>query len=132
MKLPSIVSSRDMPAANRTGRVRIAYQGSPLAAPVPARTRKATSVAVALLIGTVELVGLLGQEFNLGGGFWDWVERLNINTLGFLIVGLFVGTWLVAVGIWRAFQMEHRYRPAASITDPLPEAAEYALPELAE
>ena len=46
MKLPSIVSSRLMPAANSTGSVRIAYQGRPLAAPVPARTRNATSVAV--------------------------------------------------------------------------------------
>jgi len=81
------------------------------------------SVAVAVLIGTVELTGLLGQEFNLGGGFWAWVEGLNINTLGFLIVGLFVGTWLVAVGIWRAFRMENRYRPAVG-TDPLPEPAE--------
>jgi hypothetical protein len=46
MKLPSMVSSRLMPAAKRTGSVRIAYQGRPLAAPVPAMTRKATSVAV--------------------------------------------------------------------------------------
>ncbi len=51
------------------------------------------SITVALLIGTVELAGLLGQEFNLGGGFWGWVEGLNINTLGFFIVGLFVVTW---------------------------------------
>ena len=46
MNEPSIVSSSDIPAANRTGRHKIAYQGRPLAAPVPASTRKATSVAV--------------------------------------------------------------------------------------
>jgi high-affinity nickel-transport protein len=81
------------------------------------------SVAVALLIGTVELAGLLGQEFNLGGGFWNWVEGLNINTLGFFIVGLFLVTWVLAVAVWRAFKMEHRYRPAV-ISHPLPKAAE--------
>jgi nickel/cobalt transporter (NiCoT) family protein len=67
------------------------------------------SVAVALLIGTAELAGLLGQEFSLGGPFWSWVEGLNINTLGFFIVGLFVGTWAVALFIWRALRLEHRF-----------------------
>src|SRR6201992_3630909 len=67
------------------------------------------SLTVALLIGTVELARPLGQEFNLGGGFWNWVEGLNINTLGFFIVGLFAVTWAAAVGIWRVFGFERRY-----------------------
>jgi len=78
------------------------------------------SVLVALLIGTVELAGLLGQEFSLGGPFWTWVEGLNINTLGFFIVGLFAATWAVAVFAWRAFRIEQRFRGPAQI----PEAAE--------
>jgi high-affinity nickel-transport protein len=32
------------------------------------------SVAVALVIGTVELLGLLAQQLNLGGPFWDWIS----------------------------------------------------------
>jgi nickel/cobalt transporter (NiCoT) family protein len=68
----------------------------------------------------VELAGLLGQELNLTHGFWGWIEGLNINTLGFFIVGLFVVTWAAAIGIWRAFGFEHRY---ASHTD-LSEATE--------
>jgi high-affinity nickel-transport protein len=67
------------------------------------------SVAVALLIGTVELAGLLAQEFSLGGPFWSWVEGLNINTLGFFIVGLFAATWAVALIAWRALRLEHRF-----------------------
>jgi high-affinity nickel-transport protein len=78
------------------------------------------SVAVALIIGTVELAGLLGQEFNLGGGFWSWVEGLNINTLGFFIVGLFVATWAVALVAWRALRIEHRF----GAPQDLPEATE--------
>ncbi len=46
MNVPSMVSSSDIPAANSTGRHRIAYQGRPEAAPEPARTSSATSVAV--------------------------------------------------------------------------------------
>ena len=72
-------------------------------------TITALSVAVALLIGTVELAGLLGQEFSLGGPFWTWVEGLNINTLGFLIVGLFAATWALALLAWRAFRIEQRF-----------------------
>jgi hypothetical protein len=46
MNDPSIASSSDMPAANRIGRHRIAYHGSPAASALPAITRRATSVAV--------------------------------------------------------------------------------------
>jgi nickel/cobalt transporter (NiCoT) family protein len=81
------------------------------------------SVAVALIIGTVELVGLLGQEFNLTTGAWGWIEGLNINTLGFFIVGLFVVTWAVALGAWRALGLERRYTNFASPKD-LSEATE--------
>jgi nickel/cobalt transporter (NiCoT) family protein len=83
------------------------------------------SVAVALLIGTVELAGLLGQEFSLGGPFWTWVESLNINTLGFFIVGLFAATWALAMVVWRAFRIEQRFG-ARTLRGPreLPEAAE--------
>jgi nickel/cobalt transporter (NiCoT) family protein len=67
------------------------------------------SVAVALLIGTVEFLALMVQELHLGGPFWTWVGGLNINTMGFVIVGLFVGTWLAALIIWRAMNIEQRW-----------------------
>jgi high-affinity nickel-transport protein len=75
------------------------------------------SVAVALLIGTAELAGLLGLQFRLGGPFWSWVEGLNINTLGFFIVGLFVATWAAALFIWRALRLEHRFGPAQDLSE---------------
>ena len=46
MNVPSSVSNRHMPAVNRSGRQRIAYQGSPAAAPEPAIVSRMTSVAV--------------------------------------------------------------------------------------
>ncbi len=51
------------------------------------------SVAVALVIGTIELGGLIAQHLNLSGPFWNWFENIDINFLGFLIVGMFVATW---------------------------------------
>ena len=67
------------------------------------------SVAVALLIGTAELLGLVAQEYGLGGPFWNWVSGLNLNTLGFIIVALFVLTWVVAVAVWRVGRIEERW-----------------------
>jgi high-affinity nickel-transport protein len=67
------------------------------------------SVAVALVIGTAELLGLIAQECRLGGPFWSWVSSLNLNTLGFIIVVLFVLTWAAAVAIWRVGRFEERW-----------------------
>ena len=67
------------------------------------------SVVVALLIGTAELASLAAQELSLGGPFWTWVSTLNLNTLGFAIVGLFVVTWAIALIAWRVFGIEHRF-----------------------
>src|SRR3982750_4745270 len=47
------------------------------------------SVAVALLIGTVELLSIVADRFNLSGGLWDWLGGLGLNKLGFGVVGLF-------------------------------------------
>jgi nickel/cobalt transporter (NiCoT) family protein len=66
------------------------------------------SVAVALLVGTVEVLGLLASRLGWSGRFWDWVSRVDLNTLGFLIVGMFVVTWAVALLIWRVGRVEER------------------------
>jgi high-affinity nickel-transport protein len=67
------------------------------------------SVLVALVIGTVELGGLIASELNLTGSFWNWFENININVLGFVIVGLFVATWAIAVSVWRLGRIEERW-----------------------
>jgi nickel/cobalt transporter (NiCoT) family protein len=67
------------------------------------------SVAMALIIGTVELLGLLTIRLNLRGGFWSWVSRIDLNTLGYVIVGMFVVTWAVALVVWRVGRIEERW-----------------------
>jgi nickel/cobalt transporter (NiCoT) family protein len=72
------------------------------------------SVAVALIIGTVELLGLAASKLSLRGAFWNWVSRIDINVLGYVIVAMFVATWAVAVIVWRVGRFEERWSPAQS------------------
>jgi high-affinity nickel-transport protein len=70
------------------------------------------SVAVALFIGTIELLGLVGQELQLGSPFWSFVRGFNINVAGFVIVGLFVATWVGALVYWRLARVEEKWSAA--------------------
>ncbi|WP_237555350.1 MULTISPECIES: HoxN/HupN/NixA family nickel/cobalt transporter [unclassified Streptomyces] len=67
------------------------------------------SVAVALIIGTVELLALLADQLTLTGGFWGWVAALNLNTVGFVVVGLFAAAWACALLVWKYGRIEQRW-----------------------
>lgn len=67
------------------------------------------SVAVALVIGTIEVGGLIGSELDLSGPVWSWFENVDINLLGFVIVAIFAATWVIALLIWRLGRIEERW-----------------------
>src|SRR5712692_3383661 len=67
------------------------------------------SVMVAFAIGTIEIAGLIGQQAHLRGGFWAALLGFNINKAGFVIVGVFVVTWTIALAIWRFGRIEQRW-----------------------
>jgi high-affinity nickel-transport protein len=77
-------------------------------------TITALSVFVAFFVGAVELLGLLGQESGAAGSGWSWLANFNINTAGFVIVGVFVVTWVVALGIWHFGKLEQRWENGAA------------------
>ena len=79
-------------------------------------TITALSVFVALFVGVVELLGLLGQESNLTGSGWSWLANFNINTAGFVIVGVFVVTWAVALSVWRFGKIEQKWDARQAVT----------------
>jgi high-affinity nickel-transport protein len=66
-------------------------------------TITAVSVVVAVLIGGIEALGLLADRLNLQGPFWIFIDGLNANfgSLGYLIIAIFVASWLVSLAIYR-------------------------------
>ena len=82
-------------------------------------TITALSVAVALIIGTVELVSILTDRLHVTSGPLAWVGGLDLNNVGFFIVGLFVMTWVVALGVWRFARIEDRWAAGlAAVEEP--------------
>ena len=73
------------------------------------------SVAVALLIGSIELLGLFASQLGWRGAFWDWLGGLDLNTVGFAVVGMFVLTWVVALLVWRYGRIEEKWAPATKV-----------------
>jgi nickel/cobalt transporter (NiCoT) family protein len=67
------------------------------------------SIAVAVVVGTIEVGGLFASELNLSGSFWSWFEHINMNLLGFVIVAIFIVTWAIALTIWRLGRIEERW-----------------------
>jgi high-affinity nickel-transport protein len=74
------------------------------------------SVAVALLIGSIEVLSVLADELGLTGGFWHAVSNLDLNLVGYMILGLFVVTWAVAAAVWRFARIEERWTLSAPKT----------------
>jgi nickel/cobalt transporter (NiCoT) family protein len=81
------------------------------------------SIAVAFLIGSVEITGLLSSELNIHGGFWDFMASFNINRAGFAIAGLFVVVWAIAIAYWKLGGLDQRWTPAGADHAPDTESA---------
>ncbi|WP_219413806.1 HoxN/HupN/NixA family nickel/cobalt transporter [Pseudonocardia nigra] len=70
------------------------------------------SVTVALVIGTIVLTGLLVDRLGIESGPLAWIGALDLEFVGFTIVGLFVLTWVVAVAVWKLGKVEQRWNPS--------------------
>jgi high-affinity nickel-transport protein len=67
------------------------------------------SVFVAFFIGTIEILGLIGKELNLNNPFFNFFGNFNINTAGFVIVGAFIATWVIAILYWHLGSVEAKW-----------------------
>jgi high-affinity nickel-transport protein len=72
-------------------------------------TITALSVAVALIVGTIELVAVFSDKLSLSGGVWDFVAGIDLNYVGYAIAGVFVATWAIALAVWRFGRIEQRW-----------------------
>jgi len=68
------------------------------------------SVAVALIIGSIELVGVAHDRLGFVNPVSDWISNLDLNNVGFVIVGAFVAVWAVAIAYWKLARVEHRWQ----------------------
>ncbi len=84
-------------------------------------TITALSVAVALIVGTIELISILTDKLGIDSGPLALIGNLNLNGVGFFIVGLFVLTWIAALGIWRFGRIEERWSANLAANPPSPD-----------
>ena len=91
------------------------------------------SVGVALVIGVIEIVSILVEKLDITDGPLAAIGSLDLNNVGFIIVGVFVLTWLIAVAVWYLGDVESKWSqnlkpvlpaygtvPAESPTPPTP------------
>ena len=79
------------------------------------------SVVVALFVGTIELVSILGGPLHLDAGgsrWWSALQHLDLQTMGYLVVALFVCSWIVSLLIWRVCRIEERWLGAERVPPP--------------
>jgi len=72
-------------------------------------TTTGLSVAVALLVGTIELLQVLIGMLGLHGHYFEAVAALDFGILGYVIVGMFLLAWGLSVSVWKFGRIEERY-----------------------
>lgn len=77
------------------------------------------SVAVALLIGAQEIISIFADKLDIDSGIIGAIGGLDLGEMGFIIVGLFVVTWLASVLIWRCGGVQQRWESKLTGRSPL-------------
>ncbi|MDE3155389.1 MAG: HoxN/HupN/NixA family nickel/cobalt transporter [Acidobacteriota bacterium] len=79
------------------------------------------SVVVALFVGTIELASIVGGLLHVeadGPRWWQALQHLDLQTMGYAVVALFVCSWMVSLLIWRVFRIEERWLGAERAAPP--------------
>ncbi|OXM84470.1 HoxN/HupN/NixA family nickel/cobalt transporter [Paenibacillus rigui] len=66
------------------------------------------SVVAALLIGIVELAQVLSERLEAQSPFFHWLQELDFGLLGYILVALFIGAWLISLLVWKFMKVEQR------------------------
>nr|BFD90020.1 HoxN/HupN/NixA family nickel/cobalt transporter [Kitasatospora sp. Xyl93] len=69
------------------------------------------SIAVAFVIGTIELVGVLHEKLDLTDPVSGFIADISLDNVGYGIAGLFVLVWAIAIGYWKLARVEQRWTP---------------------
>lgn len=77
------------------------------------------SIGICFFIGTIEVLGLLPGELHLKGAFWRLMANFNLNAAGYIIVGMFVVTFLGAMAFWRFGHVEEKWSSRLKVSGEL-------------
>lgn len=86
-------------------------------------TLTSISVVVAMFIGTVEVLGLVGEKLGLENGLWRIVRSLNahMDNLGYVIVSIFIASWICSALLYRFKGYDNlRLEATSSVPEPSP------------
>jgi high-affinity nickel-transport protein len=85
-------------------------------------TITAISVAVALLIGGIEALGLIADKLELEGAFWEFVAELNksLANFGYLVVGVFLVSWALSFVLYRWQRLDRPLHRPSAIRETVP------------
>jgi len=78
------------------------------------------SIAVALVIGVIEIVSILADKAGIESGPIRAIADIDLNNVGFVIVGLFVVTWIAAIVYWKVGKVEQRWSVGGREAEPEP------------
>jgi high-affinity nickel-transport protein len=92
-------------------------------------TVTALSIVVAVFIGGLEVLQVLSVQLNVSGGVWGLASNFNLNAAGFIIVGLVVATWIIALSVWRFAHIEDKWAAGLRAACPTPSATTKRQPE---
>jgi high-affinity nickel-transport protein len=73
------------------------------------------SVAVALIIGTIQLMSLAADRLGMTQGPLAYLANLDLTAVGLVIALAFVGIWVLALAVWRFGRIEQRWTPTAPV-----------------
>ncbi|HZA31304.1 MAG TPA: HoxN/HupN/NixA family nickel/cobalt transporter [Propionibacteriaceae bacterium] len=71
------------------------------------------SVAVALIIGTIQLTSILADRLGVTHGPLAYLAKLDLSAVGLVVALGFVGVWVLALAVWRFGRIEQRWTPTA-------------------
>lgn len=72
-------------------------------------TTTGLSVFVALAIGSIEYLQVVSAELKIDNPFFSWLNRLDFETLGYAIVGIFIVAWIGSVALFKVRRIEERW-----------------------
>jgi high-affinity nickel-transport protein len=82
-------------------------------------TITAVSVVVAVTVGGLETLNLIGDRLGLtdGGGFWGAIGAINDNfgIVGYIIIGIFAVSWIGSVALYKFKGYDKLEAPAGAV-----------------